>query len=72
MFDRTLVVHLQKLAVAFLIAVACSLVISDHLCAAELRLPLKPAVDRQSPLSPEAYKRRLFEEFLRFLRREGR
>jgi len=72
MFDGTLVVHLRKLAVGFLIAVACPLLISGHLCAADLRLPLKPAVDQQSPLLPEANKRRLFEEFLRFIRREGR
>jgi hypothetical protein len=72
MFDRTLVLHLRRLAVAFLIAVACPLLIPDGLCAADLRLPLKPAVDPQSPFSPEAYKLRLFEEFLRFLRREGR
>jgi len=51
------------------ILLAGSVLISKNSCAADLPRPIKPAAQREAPLSPEAQRKELFEEYLRFLRK---
>jgi len=51
------------------ILLAGSVLVSKNSCAADLPRPLKPAAQHVAPLSPEAQRKELFEEYLRFLRK---
>ena len=57
----------MRVAVFSMLLVGAGL-ISMSTRAADLPVPTRPVVQRELPLSPEAQRRQLFEEFLQFLR----
>jgi len=59
----------MRVAVLSLLLIGAGM-ISTNAWAADLPVPMKPAVQRE-PLSPEAQRKQLFEEFLQFLREKG-
>jgi hypothetical protein len=59
----------RKLAAALLVSLAAMVTISDEVRAADLRI--RPAVEREAPLTSAEQRRHLFEEFLQFLREKA-
>lgn len=59
----------MRVAVLSLLLIGAGM-ISTSARAADLPVPMKPAVQRE-PLSPEAQRKQLFEEFLQFLKERG-
>ena len=57
-------------SIIFLVLLVGAVLISKTACAADLPLPVKPAVQRTVPLLQDE-RQRLFEEFLQFLRERG-
>jgi hypothetical protein len=57
----------MRVAVYSMLLVGAGL-ISASTRAADLPVPTRPVVQRELPLSPEAQRKQLFEEFLQFLR----
>jgi hypothetical protein len=56
----------MRAAVLSMLLIGTVVLIATNARAADLALRMKPAV--QAPVSPEAQRRQLFEEFLQFLR----
>jgi hypothetical protein len=59
----------MRVAVLSLLLIGAGM-ISTNARAADLPVPMKPSVQRE-PLSPEAQRKQLFEEFLQFLKERG-
>jgi hypothetical protein len=59
----------MRAAVLSVLLIGAVVLFATNARAADLALRMKPAV--QTPVSPEAQRRQLFEEFLQFLKERG-